>query len=64
MSDVEQLDRLLNDLKGPHDDAETAKGVALGMSFAEQHRRDEFRLVFEAGYKAGFEAGSKKGAEE
>ncbi len=62
MSDFERLDRLLADLKGPHDDEATAKGVKLGMSLAEQNRRDEFRLVFEAGYKAGFEAASKKGA--
>lgn len=58
------LDQLLFDLKGPHDDEAATKGVELGMSLAEQNRRDEFRLVFEAGYRAGFEAASIPKQEE
>ncbi|MCZ4354118.1 hypothetical protein O4H61_16485 [Roseovarius aestuarii] len=58
------LDQLLFDLKGPHDDEAATKGVELGMSLAGQNRRDEFRLVFEAGYRAGFKAASFPKREE
>ena len=56
--EIDQLGKVLADLKGPHDDAATAKGVEMGMNMADMNRRSEFRLVFEAGYKAGFEAAS------
>lgn len=56
LTGVEKLYKLVADLKGPHDDVAMAKGVELGMSLAEQNRRDEFKLVFEAGFKAGFKA--------
>jgi hypothetical protein len=62
--ETDTLDQLLFDLKGPHDDEAATKGVELGMSLAEQNRRDEFRLVFEAGYRAGFEAASIPKQEE
>lgn len=56
---MDELGKLLSELKGPHDDAATAKGVEMGMMLADTNRKSEFRQVFEAGYRAGFEAASK-----